>query len=330
MPFSHRIPDVPVHLFAAGTAAAVSTLAVQPLDVIKTRLQVHRVLHTDLPSGTFRNMLHIFTHEGAKGLYRGCAPSLICVVPSVSIYFTAYSEFKRAFGCPTGNQSKDTCFQSVSAGLASSITSAITNPLWLVKTRIQSQPQLKNEPQKYSKTMLAFRSIIKEEGIRGLYKGLGASFLTSTQAMLQFPLYEKLKSYICHPNQGYHNPLGFLTASSVAASISCLCTYPAEVVRSRMQVQGTHRHFPVKYTGLLHAFRMIWIEEGMRGLYRGLGTNLVRLTPAHAISFTAYEIIFGFLSLKTAAVLHAQEAAAPNQTPTSAQVIPASPSSPPK
>lgn len=280
--------SIPIHLLAAGSAAAVSAVAVQPLDVLKTRLQTNVALRQNL----FANIRHIFLHEGTRGLYRGLVPTLGSVVPSISIYFTLYNSIKKSLGCPSGDPIRDIVSQSAAAGLASSATAAITNPIWLVKTRLQTQPIFKNQVHK--STLQTFRTIIHEEGVRGLYKGLGASFLASTQAMVQFPIYEELKLLMCssNPENSKKNTCSYLAASAISASLACILTYPAEVVRSRLQAQG-HTHI---YTGVMHAFRKIIAVEGAAGLYRGLMTSLIKMTPAHAISFTTYEYMLKFLT----------------------------------
>jgi len=79
----------------------------------------------------------------------------------------------------------------------------------------------------------------------------------------------------------------YLGASAISASLACILTYPSEVIRARLQAQ---RGF-VNYNGIGHAFRKIWMTEGVTSLYRGLWTSLVKMTPAHAISFTVYEFI---------------------------------------
>eukprot|EP01111_Echinosteliopsis_oligospora_P004092 TRINITY_DN1647_c0_g1_i2.p1 TRINITY_DN1647_c0_g1~~TRINITY_DN1647_c0_g1_i2.p1 ORF type:complete len:418 (-),score=82.67 TRINITY_DN1647_c0_g1_i2:310-1563(-) len=284
------------HLCASGTAAAISAIAVQPLDVLKTRLQVHKV-HRASPipirhMSVAGSLNKIFQTEGVKGLYRGVGPTLVSVVPSISIYFTLYSEIKRQFGCTRANTPKDMALQSASAGLASSLTALVTNPLWLAKARLQTQMRTGGPP-KYTNTFNTLQSVVREEGYRGLWKGLTASFLASSQAMVQLPLYEKLKSHMCTTNSG--NPKKstacYLAAAAISASLSSALTYPSEVVRARLQVQGTLPGLPCSYTGIFHALRTIFAEEGMRGLYRGMGTNLIRMTPSHAISFSAYEFL---------------------------------------
>lgn len=276
--------SAPIHLLAAGSAAAVSAVAVQPLEVLKIRLQTNAVARRNI----FANLRHIFRSEGINGLYRGLVPTLGSVVPSISIYFTLYNSIKSQFGLPTGEPVKDVVMQSASAGLASSATAAITNPLWLIKTRLQAQPIYKSSGVKRS-TYQTFRTIVHEEGVRGLYKGLGASFLASSQAMVQFPIYEELKSLMCSGDHTLkRSTCCYFAASAISASLACILTYPSEVVRARLQAQGSGVN---TYKGITHAFRKIWVQEGVFGLYRGLFTSVVKMTPAHAISFTAYEFI---------------------------------------
>lgn len=294
--------SAPVHLFAAGSAAAISAVSTQPLEVLKIRLQTNVLARRNI----FANLRHIFRSEGVGGLYRGLLPTLGSVVPSISIYFTLYNSIKAQFGCPSGEPVRDIAVQSASAGLASSATAAITNPLWLVKTRLQAQPIYKSQTSGTNRSSIAiFRAILQEEGVRGLYKGLGASFLASTQAMVQFPIYEELKALMCSSEHTLQkSTCCYFGASAISASLACILTYPAEVVRARLQAQHGHVR---KYNGILHAFRKIWAHEGAVGLYRGLFTSILKMTPAHAISFTAYEFI-----LRTITTYNVPDLSAPN------------------
>jgi solute carrier family 25 folate transporter 32 len=77
---------------------------------------------------------------------------------------------------------------------AGAITNLCTNPIWVVKTRLQTQTLHNREP-RYFGFFSSLCLVAKEEGIRGLYKGLAPSLLGLVHVGVQFPLYERLKLY---------------------------------------------------------------------------------------------------------------------------------------
>lgn len=96
-----RLPSPRGLLCNAGAGAAAGTIAatfVCPLDVIKTRLQVHG--RPQLGNGTVKGSLivgsleHIFKKEGLRGMYRGLSPTVIALLPNWAVYFTIYEQLK--------------------------------------------------------------------------------------------------------------------------------------------------------------------------------------------------------------------------------------------
>ncbi len=79
-----------------------------------------------------------------------------------------------------------------------------------------------------------------------------------------------------------------LLASALSKMAASLATYPHEVIRTRLQNQTKK---PYKYQGILHAIELMSKEEGIRGFYKGLSTNLVRTVPSSAMTILTYEII---------------------------------------
>ena len=87
------------------------------------------------------------------------------------------------------------------------------------------------------------------------------------------------------------NPLFTAVVASVIAKTG---TFPLDLVRKRIQVQGPtrsqyiHRNIP-EYTGTVGALRTIVAHEGLRGLYRGLTVSLFKAAPASAVTIWTYE-----------------------------------------
>ena len=187
----------------------------------------------------------------------------------------------------------------------------MTNPLWVIKTRMMTQGQ--GTAYYYHNTWHAFQSIIRTEGWRGLYKGLVPSIIGISHVAVQFPLYERLKRIrflddmfdksgqafgrrgltTTTATSGSHQPDGpgvptLLVASTLSKLVASSATYPHEVIRTRLQNEATP---PVKYKTLLGTLRTMVREEGWRSLYRGMGTNLIRTVPASAVTLLSYETL---------------------------------------
>ena len=142
---------------------------------------------------------HILREEGIRGLYRGLTPTLFALLPNWAVYFTTYERLKLAIARHVGREwaSSPGVHMAAAAG-AGAATMLITNPLWVVKTRLQTQNMgirmgSGRNPALYKGTADALIRIAKEEGLSGLYSGLGPSLLGVMHVVIQFPLYEDLK-----------------------------------------------------------------------------------------------------------------------------------------
>jgi len=181
-------------------------------------------------------------------------------------------------------------FSAMTAGAAGSTA---TNPLWVLRTRLMTQHHISDEPV-YKNAFDAARSIFKREGILAFYKGLGPSLLGTAHVLIQFPLYERIKFWqrIDKESGELSNvaitPLQVLIASTTSKFVASTATYPHEVLRTRLQDQREFSN--PKYRSLRDAIRTIWKEEGAKGFYRGLVTNICRVIPASAVTFLTYEL----------------------------------------
>lgn len=124
----------------------------------------------------------------------------------------------------------------------------MTNPIWVIKTRLMSQSlKQSNEgpraPWQYQNTWDAARKMYQIEGFRSFYSGLTPALLGLTHVAIQFPLYEYLKMAFTgygigeHPNTGSSHWIGISFATFLSKICASTITYPHEVLRTRLQTQ---------------------------------------------------------------------------------------------
>jgi len=239
--------------------------------------------------GVISCLRHILEHEGARGLFRGLGPNLVGVAPSRAIYFWSYSTSKKTINRNLPQQNRDTPFVHVlSAASAGFVSSCATNPIWLIKTRLQLD-------RSHSSLPSVVRRIYAESGIRGFWKGLTASWWGISETMIHFVIYEYLKKYLATRQERERGRrrsdersavdfIGFMVCGATSKTCATCVAYPHEVARTRMRESG------MKYRSFWQTLKLVNQEEGRRGLYRGLGTQLVRQIPNTAIMMATYEL----------------------------------------
>ena len=185
------------------------------------------------------------------------------------------------------------------AAIAGIITGTCTNPIWLVKTRLQLDKDIHQSGlgRQYKNSWDCIKQTIRNEGIRGLYRGLSASYLGVTESTLQWVLYERMKMILARreevraqsggPLTGWDSAVewtGKLGAAGSAKLIATGVTYPHEVVRTRLRQAPLADGRP-KYTGLVQCFKLVLKEEGLASMYGGMTSHMLKVVPSSAIMF---------------------------------------------
>ncbi|KAK4056616.1 mitochondrial FAD carrier protein flx1 [Microbotryomycetes sp. JL221] len=306
------LPSYSLDQAAAGIGAGlVSTMCMQPLDLLKVKLQVSTTTPaTRVAGGTFgviwRSLGDIVkTEGGVKGLYRGVTPNLVGNASSWGLYFLWYTMIKEKMGAEEGI--KLSAGQHLLASASSGVVTAVmTNPLWVVKTRMYTTSR--GAENAYSGVLDGLWQITKQEGIRGHSKGLLLAIIGVSNGAIQFMTYEELKKWRQADKRERLGPAApedqvknlsnteYILMSGSAKLVAIGITYPYQVVRSRIQYQTTADIAP--YTSIPNVISRTWAKEGFTGFYKGLATNAVRILPGTCVTFVVYEQISRWLARK--------------------------------
>lgn len=285
--------------FVAGVAGGtISTLMLHPMDLIKLRFAVNDGITRSIPqyNGTVDAVKKICKTEGLTGLYRGITPNALGAGSAWGIYFLLYNCVKT--WVQDGNTTKpvSTATHLMAATNAGVLTLLMTNPIWVVKTRLclQYEGDAKlPESKRYTGMIDAFKKISLNEGFYGFYRGLTPGLFGVSHGALQFVTYEEMKVKY---NEFYNRPINtklstidYIVFSCISKLIAATATYPYQVIRARLQDQH-HNH-----TSTLSCIKYIWKYEGWRGYYKGLSVNLMKVTPATVITFVVYEHVSHYL-----------------------------------
>ncbi|PKA64678.1 Adenine nucleotide transporter BT1, chloroplastic/mitochondrial [Apostasia shenzhenica] len=264
---------------SGGIAGAVSRTAVAPLETIRTHLMVGSNGHS-----TMEVFQSIMKNEGWKGLFRGNFVNVIRVAPSKAIELFAYDTVKKILTPKTNEQPKLPISPSLIAGACAGVSSTLcTYPLELLKTRLTIEKDV------YDNLLHAFIKILREEGPMELYRGLTPSLIgVVPYAATNYFAYDMLKkAYRKIFKTEEIGNIPTLLIGSAAGAISSSATFPLEVARKHMQVGAVGGR--QVYKSMLHALVSILENEGIGGLYKGLGPSCLKLVPAAGISFMCFE-----------------------------------------
>uniref|UniRef100_A0A1B6BYL9 Solute carrier family 25 member 32 n=1 Tax=Clastoptera arizonana TaxID=38151 RepID=A0A1B6BYL9_9HEMI len=281
------------HLLAGVTGGVTSTLLLHPLDLIKIRFAVNDGRTPAPQYDGLRNAVQtIFRQEGFRGLYKGVTPNIWGSGSAWGFYFMFYSSIKTWIQGGNSKTPLGPTMHMIAAAEAGVLTLIMTNPVWVVKTRLCLQYGLDtNIPvssnKHYYGMMDALKKIYTVEGVRGLYKGFLPGMFGVSHGALQFMTYEEMKNfYNTYRNMPIDAKMGtmeYLTFAALSKLFAAAVTYPYQVIRARLQDQ--HR----EYKGSWDCISQTWRYEGTRGFYKGLVPYLLHVMPNICLVLLIYE-----------------------------------------
>lgn len=289
---------------AGGVAGMCAKTTTAPLDRLKILLQAQ---HTQYKSYTvFSGIAAIWRKEGLLGYYKGNGAQLVRIFPYAAIQFMSYEQYKRLLR-PYFSQQTHT--SNLVAGSMTGITAVtFTYPLDMVRARLAFQVH----ERRYFSIWQTLTSVLTTEGgLIGLYRGFISTILGMIPyAGAAFYTYEVTKSLMITYLSSYTTRQSWdgsgTIVLTVPASLFCggmsgataqTISYPLDVVRRHMQLEGMKSDNPV-YRSVFGNLQHIYQTSGVaKGLYRGMTINFYRATPTVAVSFSVYELMKQWLGI---------------------------------
>ncbi|KAF9142237.1 hypothetical protein BGX30_003100 [Mortierella sp. GBA39] len=313
MPSKQKASDPVTHLIGGAVSGLCACIFVQPLDLIKTRLQQQQQAHlafikqggqaglsiAPLESTIWKTVFGIVKEGSVLSLWRGTAPTIVRNVPGAAMYFTVLNEARTLLARRKINNGADLSETNnasgsalpklsntenlVAGGASRAAIGFVMMPATVIKVRYESN--LYN----YKSMSGAFTSIFRTEGIRGLWAGFGATAMRDAPlAGLYVLFYEQAKTHLgnLRATSSYFDvstPTIHMVAGVTAGFFSTTLTHPFDMLKTRMQLK------PAEYRNVLQAARKVLMEEGAIGFLDGILVRTVRKSIHSAISWTVYE-----------------------------------------
>lgn len=252
-----------LHAVLVGSlSASISTLSLQPFDLLKTRIQEcsnkKKITHA------FRD---IIKKNGIFGLWRGSNATLIKTIPGVGMYFGIYHTSIGFF------DEKSVIDNSICGFSSRIISTLFVQPLSTIKTRIESGKY------NYSGVMNSFTSIYKCENITSFYSGSLATIMRDAPFSGLYLLFYKFLYSIF---EEYENRLLNFSVGVISGIMATAITHPADVIKTRQQVgRNSSRISSV----LIEIGR----NEGIKGFFSGITLRSIRRGISATITWSIFD-----------------------------------------
>uniref|UniRef100_A0A8B9KIN4 Solute carrier family 25 member 13 n=1 Tax=Astyanax mexicanus TaxID=7994 RepID=A0A8B9KIN4_ASTMX len=244
-----------------------------PYNLAELQRQVSRSVMVQIAESAYR-----FTLGSVAG---GLVPQLLGVAPEKAIKLTV-NDFVRGKTMQRDG-TVPLPYEILAGGCAGGSQVIFTNPLEIVKIRLQVAGEITTGPR------VSALSVIRDLGFFGLYKGAKACFLRDIPfSAIYFPCYAHVKAGLADED-GRVGPGRLLLAGAVAGMPAASLVTPADVIKTRLQVAA--RAGQTTYNGLIDCFWKIMKEEGPRAFWKGAGARVFRSSPQFGVTLVTYELL---------------------------------------
>jgi len=291
-----------VSIISGGIAGGVEGFLTYPFEFAKTLAQLGAVpnlphqtsqpqsqTHSQTPkakSKPSRNpyliISRIYQTEGLRALYKGCGVLVIGSVGKDAVRFLSFDTIKNSFRSPEDGTLTPT--RNMLAGMAAGVVASIfaVTPTERVKTALIDDARA-GSTQAYRGARHAIQCILKEDGVKGLYRGfVGTTLKQASSTGLRMGSYNIVKDWEVRRGVGQGTVVNFANGA-FAGVVTTVLSMPFDTIKTRSQ--------SAKVTTTMQAITGVWFESGIRGYWKGTVMRLSRTVFSGGILFTTAEAV---------------------------------------
>mmetsp|Transcript_9993 Transcript_9993/g.15634 ORF Transcript_9993/g.15634 Transcript_9993/m.15634 type:complete len:370 (-) Transcript_9993:449-1558(-) len=274
---------------AGGIAGGLASTIVFPIDLAKSRIQNQVIVPGQeiLYTNVIQTIGKVASQEGILGLYKGVAPVLLGALPEGALEIGTNNFVREQLAkfrgtSPSSLSLSDEVFAGSCAGFAQIL---VTSPMERVKILQQVMGA------KAGSVM----DIVRQQGVRGLYKGSRSCWLRDIPfAALYFSIYAQtrkaLQDFRVSRGEAKDNVLDDLVAGLVAGVPAAGLTTPFDVIKTRLQAMDAPAAGAAR-VGIRTTVSQLWKEAGVAGFFKGFNGRVGRIAPQMAICLALFEAL---------------------------------------
>lgn len=242
----------------------------------------------------------IWRSGGLGSFFAGNGLNVVKVMPESGIKFGSFETAKRTFARFEGHgepQKIRPLSNFICGGIAGGISQLFVYPIDTLKFRMQCET-IQGGMHGNKLIMATAKKMYTQGAIQTAYRGLAMGLVgIFPYAAIDLGTFEYLKKEItqrnirvrgCSEEEAVPSSLTLGFVGAVSGTFGASIVYPINVVRTRLQAQGTALH-PPTYTGVWDVTRKTIESQGLKGLFKGITPNLLKVVPAVSITYMVYE-----------------------------------------
>jgi solute carrier family 25 protein 38 len=266
--------DIAKSIIFGSTSGFITSVLLQPLDRLKTLSQQNIIKDKKCVKkySLFQFCQKIYYDNGITGFWRGLTPTLLRVVPGVSIHFGLYQTTKLYIYNPQRG------YEHFAIGFfCRSFAAIILHPTTVIKTQLESSVYGNQS------TVNVGKAIIREYGIRGLWFGLIPTLLRDAPFSGLYLMFYRQQLTFVEYNDYDITPIIRLSCGMSAGVLACFITQPFDVLKTTAQL------YPKDYSSVVKTVQKLYKNLGTGVFFKGFILRASRRTLTAALNWTFFD-----------------------------------------